>query len=271
MTPSDIARAAERLAEVRREGRLLDRLPADARPGNVAEGYLVQDAFCKMWGDTVAGWKIGATAKALMARFGVTEPFSGPFFAGDVVTSPARPLAARNPYLCLEAEIAFRFARPLAPRTKPYARSEVVEAVGAALPAFELVGPRFSRILFDAVPSLIADCGLNAGMVLGPERADWRGLDLINQPVRFTVDGKARAEGTGAAVLGDPVAVLEWTANHLSARGITLEAGQIVTTGATSGLLFIEPGEVGAADYGPLGAIELAFTGPRSAQLAVRP
>lgn len=266
MATASIERAARILADARGTGTLLDELPPEARPATLAEGYAAQDAFRKLWGRKVAGWKIGATAKVLMDRFGVAEPFAGPFFADDVMASPARPLAARFPHLCIEAEIAFRFARTLAPRAAPYTRPEVLEAVGAALPAYELVGPRFSRVLFDAVPTVVADCALNQAMVLGAERADWRTLDLKGLAVRFTVDGKARAEGSGAAVMGDPLAVLEWTANHLSARGIPLEAGQVVSTGATCGLLFLQPGETGLADLGALGRVEIEFTGPRSTQ-----
>ena len=269
MTPDSIEKAAAALVAARREGRLLAELPAAIRPATIAEGYAVQDTFLRQWGGTISGWKIGATAKPIMDRFKLSEPFTGPFFAADVMASPARPKAADHPHLCIEAEFAFRFARTLAPRAAPYTRAEVMDAVASVLPAYELVGPRFERVLFDQVPTVIGDCGLNAAFVLGRETTDWRRLDLPGHAVRFLVDGKPRVEGSGAAVMGDPVTVLEWTANHLSARGIALAAGQIVSTGASCGLIFLEPGETGVADFGSLGTIEIQFTGPRS-QLAVK-
>lgn len=264
MTPSSIEAAATALVEARRSRTLLTSLPADIVPPTTADGYAVQSAFMKLWGDKVAGWKIGATAKPLLDKFGLREPFAGPFFVSDVAASPARPLAAEHPHLCIEAEFAFRFARPLEPRPTPYTRMAVLEAIGAVVPAFELVGPRFDRVLFDAVPTVIADCGLNAAMVLGRDFTGWRQLDLVRHPVRYSVDGKPRAEGSGAAVMGDPLAVVEWAVNHLSKRGVTLEAGQVVSTGATTGLMYLEPGEIGVADFGVLGQIEVSFTGPRS-------
>lgn len=270
MRQDDIAAAAATLVEARRAGTLLSELPAAVRPATIADGYAVQDAFVCQWGGSIAGWKIGATAKVIMDRFGLDEPFAGPFFAADVTASPARPAAADFPLLCIEAEFAFRFARPLPPRATPYTRADVVEAVGTVLPAYELVSPRFDRILFDQVPTVIGDCGLNAAFVLGKETTDWRKLDVASHRVRFMVDGKPKIEGSGAAVMGDPINVLVWTANHLSARGITLQAGQVVSTGASCGLIFLEPGETGVADFGSLGTIEIQFTGPKSSQVVKR-
>lgn len=270
MTPAGIEAAAAALADARRRGVLLEAVPAELQPGTIAEGYAVQAAFMRQWGGTVAGWKIGATAKPIMDRFRLSEPFVGPFFSADVMASPARPLAAEHPHLCIEAEFAFRFARPLPPRTAAYSRAEVLGAVGAVLPAYEVVGPRFDRIMFDAVPTVIADCGLNAAMVFGGEVADWQRYDLKQHPVKFLVDGEVRVEGSGAAVMGDPLNVLEWAANHLSQRGLTLEAGQIVSTGAAAGVIFLEPGETGIADFGALGRIEIQFAGPRSSSIVRR-
>ncbi len=270
MTPDSIAAAANVLAAARRTGQLLAGMPDGIAPASIAEGYDVQRAFMAAWRDKVAGWKIGATAKAIMDRFNLSEPFAGPFFAADVMKSPAWPTAAANPHLCIEAEFAFRFARSLAPRPVPYTRAEIMEAVGAVVPAFELVGPRFDRVLFEAVPTVIADCGLNAAMVLGSDITDWRRFDFAKHPVTFLVDGKPRIEGSGAAVMGDPLNVLVWAANHLSARGITLGEGEVVSTGASCGLLYLEPGEVGVADFGAIGRIEIQFTGARSDKLVRR-
>jgi len=270
LTPSNIDAAVAALVKARRAGDLLEALPDGLAPSTIDEGYDVQTAFMAAWGGTVAGWKIGATARPIMDKFKLTEPFAGPFFTADVMASPARPPAAEHPHLCLEAEFAFRFAKSLPPRPTPYTRHEVLDAVGAVIPAYELVGPRFGRVLFDAVLTVIADCGLNAAMVLGEDVPDWRGFDLKSHPVRFLVDGKLRVEGSGAAVMGDPLAVLEWAANHLSGRGITLAAGQVVSTGAAAGLMYVEPGETGIADFGSLGRVEITFTGPRSTRIVRR-
>ena len=60
-------------------------------------------------------------------------------------------------------------------------------------------------------------------------------------------------------MLGGPALALAWLANELSGLGITLRAGEVVTTGVVTTPLPVAPGEVVRADFGGLGRIELAF------------
>ncbi len=266
MTPEAIQKAAGILASARGDHRLIPGLPEELRPADLDEGYAIQDAFMVAWSDRRLGWKIGATAVALQKSLGVTEPFEGPFYAADTVASPVRLPAARFPHLCIESEFAFRFAQPLPPRPEPYSRDEIKAAVGAVMPAFELVGPRFDSLLFGRAPTAIADCALNAGFVLGKETSDCRSFDLVSQPVALRIDGRVVAEGTGANVLGDPVTVLEWAVNHLSGRGYGVAMGEIISTGTTTGLVHLDPGQQAVADFGPLGEVSVVFEGPKHAQ-----
>ncbi len=65
------------------------------------------------------------------------------------------------------------------------------------------------------------------------------------------------AEGVGANALGDPLNVLEWTANHLSALGDGIKAGEVVSTGTCTGVTPIAAGETLIADFGTLGRVEV--------------
>ncbi len=85
-------------------------------------------------------------------------------------------------------------------------------------------------------------------------------LDLVTHRVRLDVDGKTVAEGTGAAVLGDPLVVLDWAVEHLRNRGIAIEAGQIISTGTTTGIVHLEPGQTAIADFGSFGKVSLTMT-----------
>jgi 2-keto-4-pentenoate hydratase len=265
MSAEAIAAAAGLIAEARWANALLESLPAALTPQSVADGYAIQDQIRARWGQPVAGWKTGATARAVQAKFGVAEPFCGPIFAANVHADAdgtgARIPAAGYPYRLIECEFAFRFARDLPARSQPYARADVVAAVAAVIPAIEVVGPRFTTFPFGRAPLAIADCGVNACLVLGREVA---GHDLATLPahgVRLAVDGRPRAEGAGRDVLGDPLVSLVWTVQHLSRRGIGISAGQLVSTGTTTGIVHLEPGEVAIADFGTLGKVGLSFTG----------
>lgn len=252
-------RAAGVLVDARRSARPLKAFPDNIRPTSVEEGYQVQAAFRKLWKDKIAGWKIGATAKPVMAKFGISEPFMGPFYADRVHTSPARLEAKCFNHLVIETEFAYRLGRALPPRPSGYARAEIVESVDAIVPAFELINCRLETLPLDNAPVAIADCGLNGAMVLGPAITDWRDLDVPHHSVRLLVDGVVKGEGTGASALDDPRNVLDWAINKLSRDGVGLEKGQVLSTGTCTGVVFLEPHQTAVGDFGTLGKIEVRF------------
>ena len=82
------------------------------------------------------------------------------------------------------------------------------------------------------------------------------GSETFSRP-DYRRDGETVAEGVGANALGDPLNVLEWTANHLSALGDGIKAGEVVSTGTCTGVTPIAPGETLIADFGTLGCVEV--------------
>ncbi|ODT30271.1 MAG: hypothetical protein ABS54_03015 [Hyphomicrobium sp. SCN 65-11] len=252
--------AAETLATVRREGRLLERLPEASRPRSLAEGYEIQNAFIKTWPDKLAGWKIGATSHVTMERFGVSEPIYGPFFARDVHTSPATPTAGSLQHMAIESEFAYRLGKDLPTRAAPYAREEILDAIDAVIPCFEIVSPRFVRIPFDDVASAVADCMLNYAMILGTPITDWRGIDAARHSVQLRIDGMVTGEGNGSECLGDPRNVLDWIVEKLRAGGTSLSKGEILSTGTCTGIVPLQRGQTAVADFGALGKVEVRFS-----------
>jgi 2-keto-4-pentenoate hydratase len=259
MTPDAAERAASILADARRSGRPIAALPDDCRPGTPADGYRVQAAFRRNWDGSIAGWKIGATAKPVMDKFGISEPFFGPFYRADVHASPARLPASSFNHLVIETEFAYRLGRDLPARAEPYSRQEIVAAVDALIPAFEIINCRYQALPLDNAAAAIADCGLNGAMVLGEPIGDWRSIDVPNHRVRLSVDDAVAGEGTGSAALGDPRNVLDWIVNRLSAEGVSLEKGQVFSTGTCTGVVKMSPGQRAVGDFGTLGRIELRF------------
>lgn len=259
MTPEAIARSAQAIAEARRAARALKGLPAELTPRSIEQGYAVQSAFVELWDEKPAGWKIACTAEDVQNLYGIDEPFFGAVFPATVFESGARPEARCFQHLCLECEFAFRFGGALPARDASYGRDEILAAVEAVMPAFEIIAPRFDTLLMDAVGLAAADCALNGGLVLGAPVADWRGRDLAAASVTLTVDGAFRAEGRGANVLGHPFNALDWLVNALCRHGLGLEAGAVVSTGTCTGINYVDPGQTAVADYGDLGRVEVAF------------
>jgi 2-keto-4-pentenoate hydratase len=259
MTPSAIEEAVNLLIRARRDRVALAGFPDSCRPQSLADGYAIQDAFVAAWGEPVAGWKVGCTAPETQRLFGIEEPFYGPILAPVVFSSPAQLPAADFPMRAIECEFAFRLAADFAPRKKPYRPEEAAERASAPIPAIEIVNARLDHPIRHGAPAAIADCGVNGGLVLGAAILDWQALDLAAHEVRLEVDGEPKAAGTGALVLGHPLNVLAWFVNSYTASGRTLPAGQIVTTGTTTGLVILEPGQTAVGEFGVLGQVSLRF------------
>jgi len=140
----------------------------------------------------------------------------------------------------------------------------VLAAVATLHPAIEVPDSRFDDFTIVGAPQLIADNACAHQFVLGPAAtADWRALDLVEHKAIGTVGRSVQGrqeptltrEGKGANVLGDPRVALAWLANELSSLGMTLKAGQVVTTGTCLVPLPIQPGDQIAVDFGVLGGL----------------
>lgn len=81
------------------------------------------------------------------------------------------------------------------------------------------------------------------------------GLDLALEGVVFEQNGEIVGTYTAAEVMGDPLNALAWLANHLGARGGSLEPGDIVISGGITKLLQPKPGDRVRARFTHLGAV----------------
>ena len=162
-----------------------------------------------------------------------------------------------TPYL--EGEFAFVMKTTLRPEDGPYTIEQLVAAIGELRPAIEVVGGRFTRFVGVPVPSIIADAGSNAHVVLGPPVATWHPADLPEQEATMSVDGQVATNGSGRDVLGNPVNSLHWLVEHLSERNIALEAGQVVATGTATKVTELPSGSTAEADFGPIGRVTTSY------------
>lgn len=233
-------------------------LPEQNRPTTRSEGYGIQAHLETMSGRPLFGWKIAATSDGGQRHINVDGPFAGRILAERVLADGEAPSLVGNHMRVAEPEFAFRMATTFAPRERSYDRDETLAGVEALHLAIELPSSRFADFAKVGAPQLIADNACAHQFVLGPAIDEgWRAIDLSRHRVSIGVADKIRHEGSGGAVLGDPVTALLWLVNELSSLGITLAEGQVVTTGTATVPLPIEPGDHVIAGFGGLGEIEL--------------
>jgi 2-keto-4-pentenoate hydratase len=261
MIDDTAAQAASDLVwEAWQAGARIGALPDPLRPASRAEGYAMQARLEARSARPLFGWKIAATSRAGQAHIGVDGPLAGRILAEMVVPAGGEVPLSGNAMRVAEPEFVFRMGRDLPPRDAGYGQAEVLEAVAALHLGIEVPDSRFADFATAGGPQLIADDACAHRFALGPEAAgEWRGLDLAAHRVHCTVAPRYEREGVGANVLGDPRIALAWLANELSRHGVTLRAGQSVTTGTCAVPLEIQPGDRVTADFGRLGSIALGF------------
>ena len=255
-----IAAASRSLRDHWRRGTKLDALEASLRPRDRAEGYAIQAAIEHGSAGHLFGWKIAATSEAGQKHINVDGPMAGRILSETVIADGGTASMAGNEMRVGEPEFAFRMATDLPPRSQPYTVQQVLDAVGTLHPAIEIPDSRFSDFVSAGAAQIIADNACAHLFVLGaPTTSNWRALDLVEQRPVITLR-EQQFTGHGRNVLGDPRIALTWLANELSLLGVTLRAGQIVTTGTCHPPLPIQSGDVFAADFGVLGKVSVRFS-----------
>ena len=260
MTPEQKREACELLYRHWEQGTRLDGLPPALVPSGRAEAYQVQALIEGHTSHPLYGWKIAATSIAGQKHIGVDGPLAGRILAERVIEDGGSCILGSNLMKVAEMEFAFRMAQDLPPRATDYSQDEVMVSVASLHPAIEIPDSRYNKFETVGLASLIADNACAHRFMLGAQAKDWRGLDLAAHRVSGLRNGRIAEEGQGSNVLGGPIIALTWLANELSRHGMTLEAGQVVTTGTCVKPLAIAAGDRVEGDFGALGRVAVTIT-----------
>lgn len=255
MPITDVEGKARALFDARRDRTAIAPFTDDDPSLGMADGYAVQAALTKLIlaaGDTIIGYKVGLTSLAMQQMIGVDSPDYGPVLGstmyrdGDVV--PAGRFIAPK----IEAEIVFVLGAPL--RGPGVTVDDAHAAVSGIAASMEIVDSRFVgwRI---KLADTVADLASNGAAVVSEHLVPLDGIDPRTIEMSLYRNDELIDSGTGAAALGDPLAVVAWLANTLGEHGITLEAGHVVMTGALHAAVPMAPGDRFRAEFDRLGAV----------------
>jgi 2-keto-4-pentenoate hydratase len=254
-----IAKASQTLRTHWIDGTKLRDLDPSLRPSSRREAYAIQAELERSSAARLFGWKIAATSEAGQKHINVAGPMAGRILAETVLADGGTASMAGNEMRVAEPEFAFRMGVDLPPRAVPYAVDELLDAVESLHPAIEIPDSRFAEFVNAGEAQLIADNACAHLFVLGaPTKANWRALDLVEERPKITLAGRHYV-GHGRNVLGDPRIALTWLANELRELGLTLRAGEVVTTGTCHPPLPIQSGDRFAADFDTIGKVSVSF------------
>lgn len=229
---------AESFVAARLAARALPDYPGPL-PETLAEAYARQDAAIALWPDEIAGWKVGGVPDAWAARLG--EPrLLGPIFRrhlwharGDAVMPlPIIP----DGFAAVEAEYVFVLGADVPPRRTEWTPEQALEVVAELRVGIELAGSPLATINELGPAVVVSDFGNNAGLLVGPPIADWRARPLASLTCEMRVGNRMVGRGGAASVPGGPVAALSFALGCCARRVRALRAGDVISTGASTGI-----------------------------------
>ncbi|WP_052134707.1 2-keto-4-pentenoate hydratase [Sphingomonas sp. 37zxx] len=247
-----IARA---FVEARRAARALPEYPGD-KPTTLAAAYAIQDQAIGYDGRAVIGWKVGRINAPVDALLG-TNRLAGPIFADQLTLqsgghTPATLPIIADGFAAAEAEYCVRIGKTPTPGKLAWTLDEVIDLIDAVHIGIEIASSPYPGINTDGPLVTISDFGNNYGLLIGDAVPDWRSLAFLDWAVVSRIGGEIVGEATARTMLDGPIGAVAFLIESLAARGMTLQPGQWVSSGAVTGVHPVVPGDAFTADFGEL-------------------
>ncbi|HEY0299814.1 MAG TPA: hypothetical protein VGC36_00660, partial [Rhizomicrobium sp.] len=192
-------------------------------------------------------------------RFGPGR-LAGPIFRGAVRQAdgrtPVRFPVFANGFAAIEAEFVFVLAQDAPPAKRDWSLAEARGLIGDMHIGIETAGSPLATINALGPAVVVSDFGNNAGLILGPRVADWRGKAEEELTCEAFIEGRPVGKGAASDLPGGPLEALRFLAGHCARRGRPLKAGHLVSTGAVTGIHEIVAGQHGSVNFGVLGTSE---------------
>ena len=250
----DPAVVARTFVAARRAARALPDFPGPL-PADMAAGYRVQDAAIGLWPDEVVGWKVGRIAPELQESLRA-DRVMGPVFARNVwLADPKIPTplpVIAGGFAAVEAEYVLRIGEDAKTGKTNWTAADALSLVEEMLAGVEFAASPLATIILLGPRVVAADFGNNAGLILGKPIPGWRETPAAIPPCEAYVEGQLAGRGTPQSIPGGPAGSLAFLLNAAAARGRPLKRGQLVTTGAASGIHDIEAGQTARITFGDL-------------------
>ncbi len=226
---------------------------------SIDDAYAIQQRMMKRRleaGERVVGKKIGVTSQAVMNMLGVYQPDFGWLTDAMLYNEGQAIEAATLIQPKAEGEIAFVLKKTL--KGPGIGVADVLAATEGVMTCFEIVDSRIRdwKIRIQDTVADNASCGV---FVLGERLVDVRDVDLATCGMVLEKNGEIVATGAGAAALGHPANAVAWLANTLGARGIALEAGEVVLSGSLAIMVPVRAGDNLRVTIGGIGGCSVRF------------
>ncbi|AGK53621.1 2-keto-4-pentenoate hydratase [Bacillus sp. 1NLA3E] len=254
-----IEKFAAQLIEAERTRVGIDPLTTIDPEITIDEAYFIQLQNIKKklaGGQKIVGKKIGLTSVVVQKMLGVDEPDYGHLLDSMVVENGGTIAIKTMLQPKIEGEIAFILKKDL--KGPNVTVLDVLQATDYVVPALEIVDSRVQDWKIK-LQDTVADNASSGLVVLGGKPTKIEDIDLELIGMVLMQNGEVANTGVGAAALGNPASCVAWLANRLADYDITLKAGEVILSGALSGMVVAKPGDNFTARFAHLGQVSVNF------------
>jgi 2-keto-4-pentenoate hydratase len=155
----------------------------------------------------------------------------------------------------VEAEYVFRAGRDAPLGKTSWTPEDAVDLIDAMHVGVELAGSPLATINDLGATVVVSDFGNNHGLILGPEVPNWRAKLAKGLTCETFIEEASVGSGVANAAPDGPLDALVFLLGHLAERGRPLKAGQLVSTGAVTGVHDIRIGQRSRVSFNGSGDI----------------
>lgn len=260
---NDAAVIADRFLSARRAATGLTDYPGPL-PTSLEEAYAIQDAAIAAWNRPVLGWKVGRVPSPLSEQFGANRLVGPIFFTSAEADAPnvAMPVFDKG-FAAAEAEFLFRIGRPPMPGKTSFSLDETAELIDAVHVGIEIASSPLSSINEIGPVAIISDFGNNNGLIVGAPIPDWRSAGFEEWTVKTSIDGAEVGRGSASAFPDGAIGSAHFLFELAVRRGIELQSGQWISSGAATGVHDAKPGQTVEVRFGDRLSVSCRLTAAR--------
>jgi 2-keto-4-pentenoate hydratase len=245
----EAATIAGRFLAARREAGGLAAYPGDL-PATLDAAYAVQDAAIAAWGRKVLGWKVGRVQPPFAERLGA-DRLTGPIFNVRTAEGDEPEMAVfAHGFAAGEAEFLLRIGRAPAAGQTRFTLDEAADLIDAVHVGIEVASSPLEPINRIGPVAVISDFGNNNGLVVGPAVEGWQDLRFESWTVTTRIAGVEAGSGRASGFPEGAIGAARFLFELMAKRGIALEPGQWISSGAVSGVHDAKAGQRVEADFG---------------------
>lgn len=246
------------IAKARRATTSLRSFPGEL-PTSLNEAYGMQLSAVAAWNDQIVGWKVGRITGEDASRLGA-DRFVGPLFARDVVeaniTSPTPFPLIEGGFGALEVEFVMRLGADAPAGMYEWTPTTARDIIDEIFIGIEVAGSPIAALGQMEPLASIAAFGNNMALILGAAVPEWKSGAFEQLNCTAIIDGHEVGRGSAENLPGGPFTALAFALNQAARLGHPLTAGQLVSTGAVTGVHPVVLGMKCVADFGMLGRID---------------